>query len=115
MTAYYFATRSTPDGLDPEAHRRATMADLVLAWVRAPRPHGHEASIAELEAVFLRMSSPLDPQERRRMLYEAKHHGGASPASIRERLRSWVETHGLDYQTGDPGAELVLEDEPTTD
>lgn len=113
MTTYYFETRTTPEGRDPQHHRRAVLTDLILAWARDPDPPQRTSSIAELEAVFLRMSSPLELEERRGMLREAKNRDGASADSIRARLRSWIDTHGLDYETGDPGAELILEDEPS--
>jgi hypothetical protein len=51
-------------------------------------------------------------QERRTMLHELKNREGASADATRARLLFWIEQHGLDYLTGDPGAELVLEDEP---
>ena len=95
-------------------HRRAVLAELILAWMRDPAPTQSTASIAELEAVFLRMNSPLDVKERRDMLHELKLREGAGSELIRTRLLEWIEQRGLDYQTGEPGAELVLEDEPAT-
>ena len=82
--------------------------------MRDPAPTQSTASIAELEAVFLRMNSPLDVKERRDMLHELKLREGAGSELIRTRLLEWIEQRGLDYQTGEPGAELVLEDEPAT-
>lgn len=126
MTTYHDRARSTPPGRDRDTHRRAVLAELITAWARAPSaavavPTSGFAStstptstIAELEAVFLRMNSPLDVQERRSMLHELKIREGASADVIRARLLAWIEQHGLDYQTGDPGAELVLEDDPPT-
>jgi hypothetical protein len=110
MTRYHQTARTVPSGRDPDAHRRAVLTDLILGWARAPAATGGGSSIAELEAVFLRMNSPLDVQERRRMLHELKNREGASADAIRARLLAWIELHGLDYITGDPGAELVLED-----
>jgi hypothetical protein len=114
MTRYHQTARSVPPGRDPDAHRRAVLTDLILGWARAPAAAGGGSSIAELEAVFLRMNSPLDVQARRRMLHELKNRDGASADAIRARLLAWIEQHGIDYLTGDPGAELVLEDEPVT-
>ncbi len=114
MTSYDRAARQVAAGRDPDAHRRAVLTDLILGWARAPALTSAGSSIATLEAVFLRMNSPLDVQERRRMLHELKNREGASGDSIRARLLAWIELHGLDYITGDPGAELVLEDEPVT-
>ena len=114
MTTYYARARDVPAGSDAETHRRTVLTELILQWVREPTIAGSKSSIAELEAVFLRMNSPLDVQERRLMLTRAKNLDGASPDSIRSRLLSFIDTYGLDYQTGDPGAELVLEDEPAT-
>ena len=45
---------------------------------------------------------------------ELKLREGAGSELIRTRLLEWIEQRGLDYQTGEPGAELVLEDEPAT-
>jgi serine/threonine-protein kinase len=112
MTRYHKAARAVPDGRDPDLHRRTVLTELILSWARAPALTGGGSSIAELEAVFLRMDSPVDVQERRTILYELKNREGASADAIRARLLFWIEQHGLDYLTGDPGAELVLEDEP---
>jgi len=114
MTAYYERARAVPPGSDTETHRRHVLVGLILDWAREPSHAPSHSSIAELEAVFLRMNSPLGLQERRDMLREAKDVDGALPSSIRARLLSWIDTHGLDYETGDPGAEMVLEDEPST-
>lgn len=111
MTAYYFETRTTPTGRDPQIHRRAVLTELILAWARTPTPPRSDSSIAELEAVFLRMSSPLDVQERRWMLHDAKNRDGANADSIHARLLSWIDAHGFDYESGDPGAELAIEDD----
>jgi len=118
MTTYHDRARSTPPGRDRNTHRRAVLTELILGWARAPSA-GLDGStgtstLAELEAVFLRMNSPLDVQERRDMLHELELRLGSSPDVIRLRLLVWIEQHGFDYQTGDPGAELVLEDEPST-
>jgi serine/threonine-protein kinase len=112
MTRYDKAARDVPDGVTPDTHRRAVLTELILSWARAPRRTGSGSSIAELEAVFLRMDSPVDVQERRTILHELKNREGASADAIRARLLFWIEQHGLDYLTGDPGAELVLEDDP---
>lgn len=114
MTRYHETARKVPPGLAPDAHRRAVLTDLILRWARARALTSPGSSIAALEAVFLRMDSPLDVQERRRMLHELKNREGTSGDAIRARLLAWIELHGLDYITGDPGAELVLEDEPAT-
>lgn len=114
MTNYHRRARAVPPGKDPQEHRRAVLAELILAWMRDPAPTQSTASIAELEAVFLRMNSPLDVKERRDMLHELKLREGAGSELIRTRLLEWIEQRGLDYQTGEPGAELVLEDEPAT-
>jgi hypothetical protein len=103
----------------PDAHRRAVLTQLILGWARGPKLVGSNSTtplatsgstIAELEAVFLRMDSPVDVQERRILLQELKNREGASADAIRARLLFWIEQHGLDYLTGEPGAELVLED-----
>jgi uncharacterized protein YceH (UPF0502 family) len=114
MTRYHQATRKVPDGLEPDAHRRAVLTTLILSWARGPQLAASGSTIAELEAVFLRMDSPVDVQERRTILHELKNREGASADAIRARLLFWIEQHGLDYLTGDPGAELVLEDDPAT-
>jgi hypothetical protein len=114
MTRYDKAAREAPDDVTPDAHRRAVLTDLILSWARAPALTDGGSSIAELEAVFLRMDSPVDVQERRTILHELKNREGASADAIRARLLFWIEQHGLDYLTGDPGAELVLEDDPAT-
>jgi serine/threonine protein kinase len=118
MTSYHEAARSVPIGRSPDAHRRVVLTQLILGWARAPAVASNSSSIAEIEAVFLRMNSPLDVQARRRMLHELKNRQGTSANATRTRLLAWIEQHGLDYLTGDPGlaagpgAELVLEDEP---
>lgn len=114
MTTYHRRARKAPAGVDPQEHRRAVLTELILGWVRRPAPTVSTATIAELEAVFLRMSSPLDVKERRDMLHELKLREGTSSDLIRSRLLEWIEQRGLDYQTGEPGAELVLEDDPST-
>jgi len=112
MTRYHQAARKVPSGVAPDAHRRAVLTELILGWARGPMITGSGSSIAELEAVFLRMDSPVDVQERRTMLHELKNREGASADAIRARLLFWIEQHGLDYLTGEPGTELVLEDDP---
>ncbi len=114
MAAYHERARSAPAGVDRAEHRRALLIELILERVSEPPVTHTESSIAELEAVFLRMNSPLDLEQRRHMLHEAKSLDTASADSVRARLLSWIDSHGLDYQTGDLGAELVLEDEPDT-
>jgi hypothetical protein len=114
MTRYHQAARKIPDDVEPEAHRRRVLTDLILGWARGPKLATSGSSIAELEAVFLRMDSPVDVQERRTILYELKNRDGTDADAIRARLLFWIEQHGLDYLTGDPGAELVLEDDPVT-
>lgn len=117
MTRYHQAARAVPEDREPDAHRRAVLTELISSWAReparAPAPSGGP-SIAELEAVFLRMDSPVDVQDRRTMLHELKNREGASADGIRARLLFWIEQHGLDYRSGDPGAELYLEDDPAT-
>lgn len=110
MTRYHQAARKVPGGVVPDAHRRAVLTELILDWARGPKLAASGSTIAALEAVFLRMDSPVDVQERRTMLHALKNREGASTDAIRARLLFWIEQHGLDYLTGDPGAELVLED-----
>lgn len=115
MTRYHQAARKVPEGQTPTAHRRAVLTELILDWARGPRrTEGQGSSIAELEAVFLRMDGPVDVQERRTMLHELKDREGPNTAAIRTRLLFWIEQHGFDYLTGEPGAELVLDDDPVT-
>lgn len=114
MTTYQDRLRSAPLGRDRDMHRRTVLTELILGWARAPSTATETgtSSIAELEAVFLRMDSPLDVQERRRMLHELESGDGISTDATRAVLLAWIEQHGFDYQTGDPGAELVLEEDP---
>ncbi|MEM7153670.1 MAG: protein kinase [Myxococcota bacterium] len=114
MTDYHGRARRVPAGHDPPAHRRRVLAELIVGWARAPQRAESKASIAELEAVFLRMESPLDVKERRDMLHELKLRDGIRPDEISTRLLEWIAQRGLDYQTGEPGAELVVEDDPST-
>ncbi|MEX1363422.1 MAG: serine/threonine-protein kinase [Nannocystaceae bacterium] len=114
MTNYQRSAYSPPPGIDSRTHRRALLADTIVSWVSDPSPTPSAASIAELEAVFLRMRSPLEIEERREMLRELSLREGPNPARIRARLLEWIEQRGLDYLTGEPGAELVLEDDPSS-
>ncbi|MCH9683953.1 MAG: hypothetical protein K0V04_21145, partial [Deltaproteobacteria bacterium] len=69
------------------------------------------SSIAELEAVFLRMNSPRDIQQRRRMLHDLQKPGPADTTALRAQLLEWIDRNGLDYETGMPGIDLTLEDD----
>ncbi|MCX4246456.1 serine/threonine-protein kinase [Paraliomyxa miuraensis] len=113
MTTYHERLRGTPPGRNRNEQRRSVLTELILGWARAPAAaEPVTTSIAALEAVFLRMDSPLDVQERRRMLHQLKNGEGIGTDVTRAQLLTWIEQHGFDYQTGEPGAELVLEDEP---
>ncbi len=111
MATYHQSARSTPHGRDPETFRRGVLTDLILRWANAERTEAPRSSIAELEAVFLRMNGPLEIQERRAMLHDLQKPGPSNPAAIRTRLLGWIEQYGLDYKTGAPGGELILEDD----
>ncbi len=112
IAAYRDSTRQTPAGRNPEVHRRVVLAGLILRWAQDPVPPKQPVSLAELEAIFLRMNSPVEVEERRQMLHSLKSRDDATAATVRAQLLGWIDQHGLSYETGDPGAELVLDDEP---
>jgi len=102
MIAYRREAHATPLGLDAKTHTRAVLARLILRWAHGERGHDPPGSIAELEAVFLRMKGPLEVRERLSMLHELKNREDASATAIQTELLEWIEEHGLDYQSDDP-------------
>ena len=93
---------SPPFGLDSEKYARSLLADLILAWRALPRsPDGGGRSLDELEALFLRMDSPLGLEERRRKLNRLKTEAAEDAAkrvTLRQTLVRWIDVHGRDAE-----------------
>jgi len=93
---------SPPFGLDSEKYARSLLADLILAWRALPRSSdGGGRSLDELEALFLRMDSPLGLEERRTKLNRLKTEAAEDAAkrvTLRQTLVRWIDIHGRDAE-----------------
>lgn len=93
---------SPPFGLDSEKYARSLLADLILAWRALPRSSdGGGRSLDELEALFLRMDSPLGLEERRTKLNRLKTEAAEDAAkrvTLRQTLVRWIDMHGRDAE-----------------
>ncbi|MEM6991900.1 MAG: serine/threonine-protein kinase [Myxococcota bacterium] len=107
------SSRSPPFGTDADRYARSLLADLILTWRALPRQKdGAGRSQDELEAMFLRMDSPLDLQARRRMLNALKTEAAGSAAvrdTLRESLVEWIDVHARPAEEGVAQEEDVIE------
>lgn len=112
MIDYHRRAHVVPPGRTAAAHRRAVLCDMILQWARGAHQNSPPSSIAELEAIFLRMNGPLPIETRRSMLHELKDREGTSSKAIIGMLLQWIDRHGFDYRTGRPGSDTPNKPSP---
>ncbi|MBL4685351.1 MAG: protein kinase [Nannocystaceae bacterium] len=107
------SAQSPPFGLDPDRYARSLLTDLILAWRALPRStDGAGRSQDELEALFLRMDSPVPLNVRRQLLNRLKTDAAASPAlraKLGKQVIEWIDIHARPAEVPTPKDEDVIE------
>jgi hypothetical protein len=106
---YRDAVENPPENADPNAYRKALLADLILIWrAQKVRQPPLDRSLDELEAVFLTMQSSYDVETRRQMLHQLKS-GEAKDAEVRTTLLRWIDEYA---SLPRPDDVVIVEEDP---